>query len=297
MDLLGLAFVLIAVAIAGYAIRDQFDDVRVAIWSIQWWRPVCSLALVVAGLLCTAQVWRGCLAALGRRLPTSTTNQIFFPAQVGKYLPGSVWPFLAQVHLARRCGVPGGLALLSGAVFLTLHLATAVMAAATLLLTQPTVVGRLGWTAVLAPLSLLLLHPKAVNTLARRIGRRSGITPPQLTWSHLAVPAAWMVPAWLGYGVAGYLVAEPFTGSSAKVAVLCVGGFAAGWLVGLLVFVAPAGVGAREAMLVLALAPVTGLVAATIVSVILRLCHTVADVGLALGYGLVRGRVEEGTGA
>jgi len=56
------------------------------------------------------------------------------------------------------------------------------------------------------------------------------------------------------------------------------------------VFIAPAGVGAREAVLVLALTPLLGLAAATTVSLLLRVAHTVADMLLALRYGLVRVR-------
>ncbi|HEV7647571.1 MAG TPA: hypothetical protein VGP26_05360, partial [Actinophytocola sp.] len=215
---------------------------------------------------------------------------IFFPAQVGKYLPGSIWPFLAQMRFAREHGVPGGLALLAGSVFLVVHTVTSVLVGALLLISQPDLVSRFGWAGVFIPLALVLLHPKVINLLARKLAGRSGVEPPVLRWRDLVRPVVWMLPAWVGYGLAGYLLAAPFTDSVVQLLVVCTGAFALGWIVGLVVFIAPAGLGAREAVLILALTPLLGVAAATTVSLILRVGHTLADIVLALRYGLVRAR-------
>lgn len=289
-DLLAIAFVVVAVGLAAWALRDQFPDVLDAIGRIAWWRPVVAFACVVLGLLATAEVWKHCLAALGSPVSSTSAREIFFPAQVGKYLPGSVWPFLAQMKFARERGVPGGLALLAGSVFLVVHAVTSVFVGALLLISQPDLVSRFGWAGVCIPLALVLLHPRVVNVLARKLAKRSGATPPVLRWSHLVRPLAWMLPAWLGYGAAGYLLADPFTDSVLQLALVCTGAFALGWIVGLVVFIAPAGVGAREAVLVLALTPLLGVAAATTVSLMLRVAHTLADMVLALRYGLIRAR-------
>jgi hypothetical protein len=289
-DLLAVAFVVVAVGLAAWALRGQLPDVVGAIGEIAWWRMVLALVAIVAGLLATAEVWKHCLAALGSPVTSSAAREIFFPAQVGKYLPGAVWPFLAQMRFAREHGVPGGLALLAGSVFLVVHAVTSVLVGALLLISQPDLVSRFGWAGACIPLALVLLHPKVVNLLARKLAGRSGVEPPVLRWRDLVRPLAWMLPAWLGYGVAGYLLADPFTDSVLQLAVVCTGAFALGWLIGLMVFVAPAGVGAREAVLILALTPLLGVAAATTVSLILRVGHTLADMLLALRYGLVRAR-------
>lgn len=287
-DLLAIGFVIVAVGVAMYALRGELPAVGDALARVGWWRVAVALVLVVLGLLATAEVWRQCLASLGSVVSPPAARRIFFPAQVGKYLPGAVWPFLAQMRLAREHGVAASLALLSGAVFLAVHTVTSVLVAALILISEPALVGRFGWVALFAPLSIALLHPRVVGAVARRLAARAGVEQPELAWSKLVRPVAWMLPAWLCYGAAGYLLAEPFGGMSARLATLCAGAFALGWLVGLVVFVAPAGVGAREAVLVLVLVPSLGVTAATAVSLLLRVCHTLADVLLALRYGLVR---------
>jgi hypothetical protein len=289
-DLLAIVFVVVAVGVAGWALRDELPDVLGAVGKIAWWRMVLALACVVAGLLATAEVWKHCLSALGSSVSSGAARQIFFPAQAGKYLPGSIWPFLAQMRFAREHGVPGGLALLAGSVFLVVHAVTSVFVGALLLISQPDLVSRFGWAGVCIPLALVLLHPRVVNLLARKLAGRSGVEPPVLRWRDLVAPLAWMLPAWVAYGLAGYLLADPFTDSVVQLLVVCTGAFALGWIVGLVVFIAPAGVGAREAVLILALTPLLGVAAATTVSLILRVAHTLADILLALRYGLVRAR-------
>lgn len=291
-DLLAIGFVVVAVGLAGWALRDQLPEVVESLGRIAWWRMLLALAAIVLGLLATAEVWKHCLAALGSRVTSGAARQIFFPAQVGKYLPGSIWPFLAQMRFAREHGVPGGMALLAGSVFLVVHAVTSVLVGGLLLISQPDLVGRFGWAGICLPLALVLLHPKVINLLARKLSGRSGVAPPVLRWSHLVAPIGWMFPAWIGYGAAGYLLADPFTDSVLQLALVCTGSFALGWIVGLVVFIAPAGVGAREAVLVLALTPLLGVAAATTVSLVLRVGHTLADMLLALRYGLVRAKRE-----
>jgi uncharacterized membrane protein YbhN (UPF0104 family) len=289
-DLLAVVFVVVAVGIAVWALRDDFPSMVDALGEIAWWRPVLAFAGIVLGLLATAEVWKHCLAALGSPVSSSAARQIFFPAQVGKYLPGSVWPFLAQMKFARERGVPAGSALLAGSVFLVIHTVTSVLVGALLLVSQPDLVNRFGWAGVCIPLALVVLHPRLINWMARKLAKRSGSTPPVLRWRGLVRPVLWMLPAWLGYGAAAYLLADPFTDSVLQLAVVCTGAFALGWLVGLLVFLAPAGVGAREAVLILALTPLLGAGPAATVSLLLRVGHTMADLLLALRYGLARAR-------
>lgn len=287
-DVLGIGFVLAAVAVAGWALREQLPEIGSALARIGWWRVVAACLLAAAGLLATAEVWRQCLAALGERVTPGASRQIFFPAQAGKYLPGSVWPFLAQARFARRHGVRPGLALLAGTVFLVVHLVTSVPAAALLLFGQPTLVERFGWTGLGALLGLVLLHPRVLNALVQRLAKRSEEVPPPLGWAQVARPLAWMVPAWIAYGVSGWLLAAPLGKAGPLLLVLCTGAFALGWLVGLLVVIAPAGVGAREAALILVFTPALGVVGATAVALLLRVVHTVADVGLGMAFGLRR---------
>lgn len=287
VDLLGIVFVLLAVGVAAWALRAELPAVGDAMVKIGWWRFLLAGVLAVAGLLATAEVWRHCLAALGARVTPAAARRIFFPAQVGKYLPGSVWPFIAQVRYARRYDVRPGLALLAGTVFLVVHLVTSVAVSALLLVSQPTLFSKFGWFGLVGLLSLALLHPKLQAWLVRKLAKRTeGVEPPSLGWTDVLRPLAWMVPAWVCYGLAGYVIASPLGADGLQLFLVASGAFALGWLVGLLVVFAPAGVGAREAVLILVFTPALGIAGATSVALLLRVVHTLADVGLAIRFGL-----------
>lgn len=286
-DVLGIGFVLLAVGVAAWALRDELPAVGESMVKVGWWRVLLAAVLATAGLLATAEVWRHCLAALGARVTPAAARRIFFPAQAGKYLPGSVWPFIAQVRYARRYDVRPGLALLAGTVFLVVHLVTSVAVSALLLVSQPTLLSKFGWFGLVGLLSLVLLHPKLQGWLVRKLAKRTeDVQPPALTWADVLRPLAWMVPAWVCYGLAGYLIASPLGADGLQLFLIATGAFALGWLVGLLVVFAPAGVGAREAVLILVFTPALGIAGATTVALLLRVVHTVADVGLAMRFGL-----------
>src|ERR1039457_5073381 len=92
-------FAAVAVAIGGYAVARQWDDVRAALASIGVLAVVAAMASVAVAMLAAMQVWRVLLAAHGSPLPARTAARIMFVGQLGKYLPGSVWPVLAQMEL------------------------------------------------------------------------------------------------------------------------------------------------------------------------------------------------------
>ena len=61
---------------------------------------VLGLALVLA-----VATWRASLAAVGTRLDTRESVAVYLPAQLGKYLPGALWPVLGQADRAGDFGV------------------------------------------------------------------------------------------------------------------------------------------------------------------------------------------------
>lgn len=250
-----------------------------------------SLAATVVGLGSTGLAWRTLLAGLGHPLPAAPAAGIFFVAQLGKYLPGSVWPYLAQARIGRRHGVPPSRSASAGVLFVLLHCATGgIVAAAVLPLAGDETIGRtFGWLPWLLPLFLVVLHPRVVHAglaLAHRLVRR-GRAPEVVPWSTMARALAAMTLAWTCYGVALYLLVVPLSEPSWRSAALATGGFALAWTVGfvaaaVLVVAAPAGLGVRELALYSVLAPVLTGGAATAVVVFSRVGQLAGDVLWAL---------------
>ena len=99
------AFVAVAVGLGAYAVVRQWHDVRTSLVDIGC-RHVGALVAVLAGLASSVQVWRVLLASLGSPLPMRAAAKVVFVGQLGKYLPGAIWPVLAQMELGTAHQVP-----------------------------------------------------------------------------------------------------------------------------------------------------------------------------------------------
>ncbi len=270
----GLVLALLAIAHYARGLSTQIHRLSIG------WLVVSFLAVAVAAIA-IMQCWRTLLRALGHDLGPGDASRIFFVSQIGKYLPGSVWPYLAQMDMAGRVGVPAVTMGAVGLVSIILGLVTAGLTAAVAL---PFVAsGALGryWPALLVLLPLAsLLHPAVLRRavqLLRRVARRPGPVP-ELSLAGIVPPILWLLVSWVLYGVQIWAITRSLGVHDGTALVLSIGGFALAWLVGFLVIVSPAGAGAREAVLVVVLTPVLKADGALLVALVSRLMTTAVDV-------------------
>jgi len=272
-----LAFVGAALLVGVLALRGRWDEVGDAVAAIPPWGPPVSLVLVMVGLLCTGFVWLRIMSAHGSSLPAGQGLAIFFLGQLGKYLPGSVWSIGAQATLARRFGAPVRRTTSVGLLFLGVHVATAGLIAATAGLagwTDELLPGWLSWPAIVViPGSV---SPWALNRIARRTAGPGSA--PHLSTTDVGIIHGLMALAWVAYGLAlVVLLDEP---DLHRLGTL-IGAFALAYAVGVVIVLAPAGVGAREAVFVVAAAPSLGVGPAAALAVTARVVHTLADFTMA----------------
>jgi len=287
LALLRWVFIGAAVGIIAWQVVRQRAAVSGAVTVIGPWGIAGSLLATVAGLGATGVAWRALLAGLGSPLRPGAAAGVFFVAQLGKYLPGSVWPYVAQARIGRAHGVPSSRSAAAGVLFVLLHCATgAVVAAALLPLTgDETIRSRFGWLPWLIPLFLVALHPRVVHAglvLAHRVARR-GSAPVVLPWRALSGALAALGGAWVAYGAALFMLVAPLGDASWQAGLLSTGGFALAWTAGfiaaaVLVVAAPAGLGVREVALYSVLAPVLSGGAATAVVAFSRVGQLLGDV-------------------
>jgi hypothetical protein len=272
------ALLVVVVGLLGVVVAREWSGVASVIGRLSIASLVGSTLLAMAGTWCSFLCWRALLHDLGGRLPLVASMRIFFVGQLGKYVPGKVWPVVAQVRLGRRYDLPGRISAAAAAIVTLLTFGVGLQVTA---LTLPALGGdalRHYWWAVLAlPVAVVMLLPPVLNRLLERILRllRREPMPQPLTLWGTGRAVGWAVVMWLLYGA--HLVVlltgagEPLT---AGLVVRATGAFAASWAVGFLLAFAPAGLGVREIGLVGLLGGTPLGVAATLIS---RLMLTVAD--------------------
>ncbi|MFI6629379.1 lysylphosphatidylglycerol synthase domain-containing protein [Nonomuraea fuscirosea] len=261
-------FLAVALGFGAWAVGRQWDDVVAGFSRLTPAALAGSLVAVVAALLGAMLTWRTLLADLGSPLPARPAAKVFFVGQLGKYIPGTIWPVLAQMEMGRDLGVPRARSAAAFFLMMPIQLATG------LLVTLVTLGwDRYGWLLLFIPLLLVLLEPKVINAVigyALRRLKREPLERP-LTRRGMLTALGWALTGWIAYGVHLYFVA-PEGGL-----VFAVGAFALSWCLGILTFVIPAGAGVRELAMVTILAPHLDQGAAIAVALSSRIVIIVGD--------------------
>jgi hypothetical protein len=265
------------------ALVAQWEDVAPVLGRASPPATAAAMAAVLAGIFATFRCWRAVLTGLGVRLPTSAAMHVFFIGQLGKYLPGSIWPAVAQIELGRDHQVPERTAGAAVTVFLLLIVATGLAVTTALApLLDPGAVHAYWWLLAALPLALLVVAPPVLNrllALALRLARRPPL-PSSLSTGPVLRAAGWSLAAWLTYGVHVWVLAAQFgVAGGALLLARATGAFAAAWCAGFLLLLVPAGAGIREAALVLLLGAAMTRPQATAVAVLSRLLFVVGDLG------------------
>lgn len=299
-DALRVVLVVAALALGAAAIGRDLDGFLDAVGRIGVGRVAVATVLTAAGTLASSEVWRRSVTSVAGPLSVPAAVRIFAATQLGKYLPGAVWTVVGQIDAAKRHGLSRSRVGVGALLFLAYHATSGVIVAALLLpWTAPELVAAYPWVFALGPLLLVALVP-AVLTRIVGIGLRVLRQPPlphPLRWRDVAAPALWMVVVWACFGLGVVVVSAPLiaTGPDVSLLAAATGGFAIAWVIGLLVLPAPAGIGAREVVLGVLLAPLMGATGATSVAVIVRVIHTGVDLALPLATGWRGRRATEDT--
>ncbi len=286
-------FVVVALACCVAAVATQWSDIEARVGDLSAGSLLAAGLATGASLVCSFAAWRTTLGALGPSPPGRAAARIFFVGQLAKFVPGSVWALVGQMELGRAYGISrrqvGAAGLLVLAVSLTVALGLGTLAAPAVL-----DAGGPAYVAVLAlalPLAALL-HPRVLApVLDRALARlRRPALERHLDGADVARVAALSLASNGLLGVQVWLLALDLGASGTRVLPLAIGGYALAASAALLIVFLPAGLGAREAGLVLALSPVLDLSDATLVAIASRLVMTLADVVAAVVATVVAAR-------
>ncbi|SDR69802.1 hypothetical protein SAMN04515621_0112 [Erythrobacter sp. HL-111] len=237
----------------------------------------------MANVAMTAASWRVLLIKAPIELSPRASAQIFFVGQIGKYLPGTLWSFIASGELAQREGFPRGVAMASLGLALLIGLASGIFMALALL---PKAIGDLTDNRIVLGAALVFVVLGFIPKVQRKALRMARIDFP-VPLGAIIASLTFALLAWFLAGAQIVLLSQavgaPLDWSDWP---QVTSGYAFAWVAGLLVFFAPAGLGAREAGLLAVLSLSIGLAEASAIVLLSRLAVTFADFACA-GIALV----------
>jgi len=246
--------------------------------------------LLAASYALVAALWGLALRAVAAARPRPVVGaRIWFVSNLARYVPGNLWSFVGAAELARREGVRRRDTLTVMALTQGLSVGVALLAGLPVLLAERSRLGRpalLGAVLLLAAVALVLLLWRPLRRLAESMlaRRYPGLLPADSAGGgagggRLPLPSP-RTMVWLGAGYALYWVVTglafaalyrslfPLAGGDVP---LVVAAYAAAYAVGFLSLLTPAGLGVREGVLVVALAPLLPAGPALVVALLSRL--------------------------
>lgn len=276
MRLLGLLLAVVTLVFVVLAVVDRWDDLVDLVRDADpAWLVAATLTYAAAEVL-FALSWPSTLRRMGHDVGTQRGAATFQLAQMGKFVPGGIWPAVGRVGTARRLGVPPR-EVTAGWTFETAASVAAAVVLVGLTGAGPWLHGLELALAAIGAGAAIVLGRKAAGRIAKRtiLGDRD-----------TAVLAAWQLVVWSTYAVGAGLICVALDGPFGPT----IGAFAISWLAGTIVIGAPAGLGVREAVMTAALTPAAGSTTALAVAVGSRAVWTVVSLALAaVSAPLLRG--------
>jgi hypothetical protein len=246
-------FIVLAGAAAVYAISKRRDQLAVALGHLGLLAVVASVLFGMLGTCSSFMLWRQILLGLGVDPPRPESFRVFFVSQLGKYLPGSVWPVVAQMEFGKKTGMGRRTMLAANALTLALGVAVGLIVGAALLpLSSSSALRAFGWFYLFLPFLLVLLHPRTIPGLLDWLFKRIGRTPlgQRLAWSAMWRAAGWALLSWVLLGLHLYALTSGLGVTGPRVLAATIGGFALAASAGILFVPAPAGAGIRDVVLI-----------------------------------------------
>jgi glycosyltransferase 2 family protein len=278
----GWATAAVLAVVAGFfvvTLAARWQDVISLKWRLRPGVFALACLLLVVSYALVAGLWG---LALGRAAgtPLAAGARIWFLSNLARYVPGNVWSYVGAVELARREGVARRTTLAVMALTQILSVGVALLVGLPVLLAER---ARLGRPALLGAVVVAVVAAAAASfrhrllALARR--RVPGLEPGDLTPSAgtVALLVVGYAVYWAVTGLAfAALVASLYPLAAGDVP-LVVAAYAAAYAAGFLSLLTPAGLGVREGVLAVALAPVLPAGPALVVALLSRVWMMLAE--------------------
>lgn len=285
---------LVLIAIVLYFVYGQFSkhwqEVVAYDWSVNFGLLILSLVVHLIAFTMFSRTWCLIIGTLGYKVKLRHAFKIAYIADLGRYIPGKIWPLFGMAYLARQLGIQEERAVTSWGLAMIFNLPSALLAGGACFLLYPgtfdiDITSTLGRGAYLIGAGILIFSvlliflPNKVFILAnyflRKLKRPEIILKIKLTTA-LKIYSGYII-CWLLFGLAFWIFVKAVAGGETIPLVPTMGAFIIAYQIGYLAFFAPGGIGIRELVLNAVLMPYLGPIAAGI-AVAARLWNLTAEV-------------------
>ncbi len=279
----------------GRQMYDNWSEVTKYHWQLNYFWLSLALISVIITFFVFSSVWKLIIRSLGKEVSFSHSFKIAYLANLGRYIPGKIWQMFGMIYLAKKEGVteeeavtsfglsqvfaiPSGL--LSGFLFLGLY--PGVLKEYSSLPFFKSGLMIVGIAILLLSLAVMFF-PKPLEKLLNRILKIIKRNPVNLGMNKSLAASIYggYFLAWSMYGFSFWLFLKGITTQETMLFPM-IGIFIIAYQIGYLMLFAPGGVGPREAMMEIMLAPFFGVGVAAAIAIAARVWLITAEALSAL---------------
>ena len=245
--LAGVVIGIAGVAFIARTLVTRWDDVRESFSRVDVLPLVASVIIGQMAMTLIGAVWVHLLQSRGHHAPRRRAMAWYYVGQLGKYVPGGIWPIVGRAELAVRGGVSRGDAYkATGYSLVSTYAAASVAVGAGSIASWTHPVVGLAVIVAFACGWFLLGSPGFLSRFSAtvaRVGAGSVALPPR---SEFFALTAVHVPAWVLMSLSTSVTAHAFGAHIGLARMLFVTSLS--WLAGFVVVGVPGGIGVRESI-------------------------------------------------
>jgi glycosyltransferase 2 family protein len=285
-SVLGIVIGIAGVAFVARTLISKWDEVSDAFSQVDAINLVLSLLLGLAAMTSIGWIWVTMIVARSHNVRHRNAMAWYFTGQLGKYVPGGIWPIVGRAELAVRNGIPRLDAYASTGLSLVTTYAAAVVtigigAAATTGHRLIAVLIAISLVLAFAAFSQPSLRAAIIRVATRVSPSASSLTDPK----RLARLTVVHIPAWILMSLSTSVTATAFGAKISIADMLFI--TTTSWLAGFVVVGVPGGIGVREAVFTSLAGGIIGTPMAVSLALMSRVVFIAVDLTGALASSVI----------
>lgn len=281
---------LVVVYFVAVQLIDNWQAVREFQWHLNFFLLIASILLHLITFLLFSWVWCKLMLGFGYQVPLRHGFKVAYIANLGRYVPGRIWPVFGMTYVAKQINVPKETAVASWVIALLFGIPPSFLVALLGMLLVPEMLAG-SWGSALRPqlpllfavtiaLSLcLLILPKYIVVLLNFVLKKLKRSEIHFSMSVRLASVVYFgyFVCWIIYGLAFWTFLYALSPNHVISTVAAVGAFVTAYQAGYFMIFTPGGIGTRELVLAGLLAPFIG-PASVGIAVAARIWNTLCDI-------------------
>jgi uncharacterized membrane protein YbhN (UPF0104 family) len=274
-------------------LSENWADVIQYDWSINYELLLLSLLVHLFALLIMSYVWVILISGFGYNVKLKDAFKISYIANLGRYIPGRIWPVFGMAYLAKQIKIEEQTSITSWIVAQFFSLPSAFLLGVVCVLLSPELLDQAGQflsgsfyliSLLIIILSLLMIFFPAkalgfLNILLRKF-KKPEVSFELSVKTALSIYIGYII-GWFVYGLSFWLLIISVTSNFDISLITAVGSFVLAYQIGYLAIITPGGIGVRELVLTVILNPYLGVLSASI-AVAARIWNLIVEITAAL---------------